>query len=102
MEKVDVEHVVSVGMVEHEKAVSSTAYTGDHVTNIHHKSSTERKLVLKAQVLIAVLAALIYFVAYLVSTCSPTLTLSKLGFSNARFRIEVALAMLKSWICKKI
>jgi hypothetical protein len=79
MERVGVEHVVSVGMVEHEKAISSTAYTGDRVTKIHHKSSTEQTLVLKAQVLNAVLAALIYFVAYLVSTCSPTLTLLKLA-----------------------
>jgi len=79
MKKVDIEHVMSVGMAEHEKAISSTAYTGDHVTKIYYKSSTERKLVLKAQVLFAVLAALIYFVAYLVSTCSPTLTPLKLA-----------------------
>ena len=66
MEKGDIEHVVSVDTVEHEKAAASTVYTGDHSTNVHHKSPTERKLVLKAQVLITTLAALIYFVAYLV------------------------------------
>ena len=66
MEKIDIEHVVSVDSEENDKAALSTVYTGDHVTNVHHKSPTEQKLVLKAQVLIATLAALIYFVAYLV------------------------------------
>ena len=66
MNKEDIERVVSIDAVENEKAVLSTAYTGDHVTNVHQKSPTERKLVLKAQVLIATLAALVYFVAYLV------------------------------------
>jgi hypothetical protein len=72
MEKMDIEHVVSVDTVEHEKANLSTVYTGDHMTNVHHKSATERRLVLKAQVLIASLAALIYFVAYLVSARPST------------------------------
>ena len=66
MEKIDIEHVVSVDSVKTDQPALSTVYTGDHVTNVHHKSPTERKLVLKAQVLIATLAALVYFVAYLV------------------------------------
>jgi hypothetical protein len=64
MEKADIERVVSVDTSVDEKAVLSTVYTG---TNVHHKSPAERKLVLKAQVVITTLAALIYLVAYLVS-----------------------------------
>ena len=58
-------HVESV--FDDEKALV-TAYKRDERTNSHHKSPMERKLVLKADLVIVPLAALIYFVAYLVKS----------------------------------
>ena len=46
----------------------STAYHGDHTTKAHRKSPVERRLVLKARLLIGSLGALVLFVAYLVRT----------------------------------
>lgn len=46
---------------------SRTAYTGDTVTENSYQSPAERSLVWKIGGLFATLAALIYFVAYLVS-----------------------------------
>ncbi len=46
-----------------------TAYVADTNPDSHHKSVGERRLVLKADIVIVPLAALIYFVAYLVSYC---------------------------------
>ncbi len=52
--------------VLHEK-LRSTAYIADSDPNSHHKSAAERRLVLKCDLVIVPLAALIYFSAYLVS-----------------------------------
>ncbi|KAH8808685.1 major facilitator superfamily domain-containing protein [Xylogone sp. PMI_703] len=49
---------------EKEQALS-TAYVPDAHANSHHKSKVERRLVLKADLLILPFAALIFFVAYL-------------------------------------
>jgi hypothetical protein len=49
----------------HEKPLS-TAYIADVDPNSHHKSAAERRLILKCDLVIVPLAALIYFSAYLV------------------------------------
>jgi uncharacterized membrane protein YdfJ with MMPL/SSD domain len=65
MKKDDVEKVERVDSIDAQK-VPSTAYVADTNGDSHHKSVAERKLVLKADLLIVPFAALIYFVAYLV------------------------------------
>ena len=55
-----------VESISHDEKPISTAYVADTTPDSHHKSKAERRLVLKADCLIVPLAALIYFVAYLV------------------------------------
>ena len=45
--------------------ISPTAYLANHESS-HHKSKAERGMILKADLLIVPLCALLYFVAYLV------------------------------------
>lgn len=95
MSKEDVEVVERVDSIDTQK-VPSTAYIADTNGDSHHKSVAERRLVLKADLLIVPFAALIYFVAYLVSTprsCIGVLT-------DPFYRTEIALAMLVLWACK--
>lgn len=56
-----------VESISHDEKSPSTAYVADTTPDSHHKSKAERRLILKADCLIVPLAALIYFVAYLVS-----------------------------------
>jgi hypothetical protein len=78
-------------MREDENAILPTVYPGDQMTNVHHKSPTNRKLFLKTHVLITTLAALIYLVACLVRLAPSLLALSTpqtIGdSSNPWFRI---------------
>jgi hypothetical protein len=55
-----------VESISYDEKFLSTAYVADTARDSHHKSKAERRLVLKADCLIVPLAALIYFVAYLV------------------------------------
>ena len=62
-----------VSAMEHENVdveyVKQQGYMGDHVTKQGRISPVERTLFWKAACLIGALAALMYFVAYLVSLC---------------------------------
>jgi hypothetical protein len=65
MNGVDVEQLETTESAANEKA-PNTAYVADTEHGSHHKSAAERRLILKCDLLIVPLAALIYFVAYLV------------------------------------
>ncbi len=60
-------HVENATLEDDGEKVSLTAYTRDDMTSSHRNSPVERRLVLKADLVIVPLAALIYFAAYLVS-----------------------------------
>jgi hypothetical protein len=66
MARIDIEQLERTESALHEKPLS-TAYIADTDPNSHHKSAVERRLVLKCDLVIVPLAALIYFGAYLVS-----------------------------------
>jgi hypothetical protein len=61
----DIEQLERTESIANEKGLS-TAYITDTEHDSHHKSAAERRLVLKCDLLIVPLSALIYFVAYLV------------------------------------
>lgn len=64
---------IETAAAENEKQQTlSTTYVPDPNANSHHKSPVERRLVLKADLIILPFAALIFLVAYLVS-CSALL-----------------------------
>ncbi len=54
----------------------STTYVPDANPNSHHKSALERRLVLKADLIILPFAAMIFFIAYLVPCLSICCQLS--------------------------
>jgi hypothetical protein len=60
-------HVEHIALEDDNEKTPVTAFTRDERTNPHHKSPMERRLIMKADLVIVPLAALIYFVAYLVS-----------------------------------
>jgi hypothetical protein len=60
-------HVENATLEDDNEKAPVTAYTRDERTNSHHKSPMQRRLILKADLVIVLLAALIYFVACLVS-----------------------------------
>ena len=63
----NISHVESASEgIENEK-LNSTVFVAEDTLDSHHKSKAERRLVLKADLVILPLAALIYFAAYLVS-----------------------------------
>ena len=65
MSRTDIEQLERIDTALYEKPLS-TAYIADTNPTSHHKSAAERRLVLKCDLVIIPLAALIYFVAYLV------------------------------------
>jgi hypothetical protein len=68
---VDIERVETVSAIdEHEKAPSTAYVPESQGTDSHHKSAAERSLVLKSDLVILPLAAVLFFVAYLVSADS--------------------------------
>ena len=55
------------------KRTQSTPYVGQASGGSHHKTAVERSLVLKADLVILPLVALVYFVSYIVSLGSSIL-----------------------------
>lgn len=93
MARIDIDQLERTESALHEKPLS-TAYIVDPDPNSHNKSAAERRLVLKCDLVIIPLAALIYFGAYLVSyklrSCPPTVL--------TNHRTETASEMLRSWV----
>ena len=62
---IDMAHLEQADTIDTVEKPLSKAYTPDPSRDSHHKSKEERRLVLKADLVILPLAALTYFVAYL-------------------------------------
>lgn len=64
----DVEQLEEIGETKSaDDSQKSTAYAGDFVSNSHHKTGLERRLVWKTDLLLVPLIAMQYFASFLVS-----------------------------------
>lgn len=99
----DIEHVqdTNPSAMADEKEVPITAYIADH-SGSHHKSKEERAVVLKADLLIVPLCALLYFVAYLVCPLPYNYSYHHSLHIPNESRIAIASAMQEFWECKRI
>lgn len=96
----DIEQVQALETRSEPEKTPGTAFRGDYATGVVDMSPVEKRLLIKARLLLATLMALMYFAAYLVRI-HPSLAESLGLASKTTSRTATALEMPPSWVWQR-